>query len=107
MTLILVDTNTKKISRVDVGPKPTLQVIYSLIGCDCIAAYPLYGYPSHSFYCDDEALFKKPLPPAMLLDGYKDPVYGRILIFKHLGDGNEASPTISVEEAFEMIFFLP
>lgn len=109
MNVIIVDTPVQKISRADVGPTLTLPVIYKLIGCDCLAGYKLYGNGAkgHMFYCDDEALFKKPRPPAFLLEGYNDPVHGRILIFKTTGDGKEASPTISIEEVFSLVFFLP
>src|SRR4029077_5634449 len=107
MNIILVDPYAKKITCEDLGPKLTLPVAYALIGCDCVAAYKLYNVKHHGFYCDDEALYKKPLPPAFLLDCYPEPVYGRILIFGTDGGKYEVSPTITVEDVFAMVFSLP
>lgn len=107
MNIILVDTPVRVIATVDVGPELTLPVIHKLIGCDCIAGYALLGpWKGHMFYCDDEALFRSPLPPFFWLAGYPDPVYGRIIVFAvGRGDGVEASPTVSVDDVAALIRF--
>jgi hypothetical protein len=104
MKLILVDTPVKKISLITIGDKLTLPLIYSLIGCRTIEGHRLNS--DHGFYCDEEARLKNPLPPALFLEGFEEPIHGRLLIFKSI-DCDEASVTISVEEVFSMVFFLP
>jgi hypothetical protein len=108
MNVILVDTNVKKISMVDVGPKLTLAVAYKLIGCTMIEACHLgKRNDPHAFLCDEEALFKKPLPPALYMDGIANPVYGRLLVVKTTDSGEMTSPDLTVEDVFAMVFFIP
>jgi hypothetical protein len=106
MNIILVDTYDNKIYRVDVGKKLTLERIYKLLRCQCIEAHALPEVEDHAFYCDEEATLKPMRPPALFLNGFENPIYGNIMIFKSSNDF-EISPTISVREVFSMVFFIP
>jgi hypothetical protein len=108
MNYILIDPNIQKVAYVDIEAPPPLPVIYKLIGCETIAAYRLYHRgrgADHGFYCDDEACFKRPLPPSFFLDGYDTPIYGRLLVFKSDSEGNEIPPTLTLD--FAKVFWIP
>ena len=108
MKLILVDPYVKRVYPVEVGRKLTIEVIYKILNCSEFEAHNLFcNKAKHAFYCDGEGTLKRPPLPCLFLEGYKYPIFGRLLIFKPTGDGEESTPTISVEEVFSLVFFLP
>jgi hypothetical protein len=106
MKFIFVDTPTRNISLIDAGDKPSLPVIYSLIGCNLIEYHLLPHVPNHAFYCDEEGRLKTPTLPTFLFYGFPSRIYGRILIFRMKGDDLIYSPSVSVSDISERISWM-
>ena len=85
------------------GGEGHLQDIYKLLDCQIITAVP---FGPDSVYCDDEGLTKEPVYQFFGIKGVAQPLAGRGLVIGLDADGNDATPSMTLEDVQAQTFFV-
>lgn len=92
MKALLIDTETRKASVVEIDDENHLKEFYRLLNCSLIdVAYRKVGGKYFDIIIDDEGLFTES-PKVSALDTNREPaLVGNLLLCNHDSDGNETS----------------
>jgi len=101
----LIDPANRSIEEVTLTQKPSaLAELYKLLDCSTITAVTLDD--KETVYCDDEGLLKGPVYQFFSFKGFDEPIAGKGLVIGIDRDGNDASPTQSLENIRQRLLFV-
>jgi hypothetical protein len=105
MRAILIDPEKRKVTEINLEPS-TLQKIYEVMSCDCIAC-PVALENGDDLYLDDEGIYKENIDYFIFRDkNYGTMTFvGKCLIIGHNKEGENIDAVSSVVEIAKRISF--
>ena len=105
MRAILIDPTSCQVNQVE-GEFNELQVVYTLLHCNCIEAFRLPGSSADWVICDEEAKLKEVPAPLFRLTDFHDSISGRALVVGVDEEGDNIEPATPLKQVQAMVQFL-